>query len=279
MEPQKSILLWLLLAAMIGSFPGHAQEWVAGSHLKVRLISENVSLQPGKTNWVGFDFKIDPGWHIYWENPGDAGQPPHVSWALPKGVRAGAFQWPAPEKLPAPSLMDFGYTQEVLLAVPIHVPTNYKGKRLSLKADLQWLVCRDVCLPGEAKLRMDLAVSKSPAPKSLDAGSFRQTQDRLPLPQPAVWKTWGTLGKDSIRLFFRTGESPDQAYFFPMDPNQVDNLSAQKLDKEGDSYTLILKRSDQLSSPLPSIRGVLETMDGRGPPKAYSVEINLTQGG
>ncbi len=63
---------------------------------------------------VGLYFKLEPGWHIYWKNPGDAGEPPHIQWTLPKGITVGPMQFPAPKRLPLGPLMDFGYEDEVL---------------------------------------------------------------------------------------------------------------------------------------------------------------------
>jgi DsbC/DsbD-like thiol-disulfide interchange protein len=41
----------------------------------------------------------DDGWHIYWQNPGDSGEPPRIKWQLPSGVTATALEWPTPMRM------------------------------------------------------------------------------------------------------------------------------------------------------------------------------------
>src|SRR5262249_24294085 len=64
------------------------------SHARVELVAEESAPRAGKPIWIGLLFHLDPGWHIYWQNPGDSGKPPKVYWELPSGWRAGAIRWP-----------------------------------------------------------------------------------------------------------------------------------------------------------------------------------------
>ena len=103
---------------------------VRASHLTVELVTETTSIAPNHDFLAGLHFVLDPGWHIYWINAGDAGEPPRVDWQLPAGITAGDLQFPAPERLPLGPLMDFGYQHEVLLPIPmradasLHAGTN-----------------------------------------------------------------------------------------------------------------------------------------------------------
>ena len=78
-------------------------------HLRVELlVPGNTLYGDKKLNEAGLYFKLEPGWHIYWKNAGDSGEPPSIQWALPKGITATSMQFPAPERLPLGPLMDFG---------------------------------------------------------------------------------------------------------------------------------------------------------------------------
>ncbi|HEY8191111.1 MAG TPA: protein-disulfide reductase DsbD domain-containing protein, partial [Alphaproteobacteria bacterium] len=68
-------------------------------HAQLRLIPERSPVEGGETFFVAIEQTIDEGWHTYWTNPGDAGQPPTVRWTLPAGFEAGEIHWPAPEKI------------------------------------------------------------------------------------------------------------------------------------------------------------------------------------
>ena len=89
-------------------------------HVHVQLIAPDAQLHPGANN-AGLYFKLESGWHVYWKNPGDAGEPPHIKWTLPQGITAGAIHYPIPKRLPLGPLMDFGYEDEVLFPFQVNV--------------------------------------------------------------------------------------------------------------------------------------------------------------
>jgi DsbC/DsbD-like thiol-disulfide interchange protein len=96
----------------------------------VDLVSEVRSVAPGTTFWVGVRQRIDPGWHTYWVNAGDSGEPMTIDWQLPSGVSAGPVAWPHPHRIPVGPAMSFGYTDEVVLPVPGAIddrPTSRKS--------------------------------------------------------------------------------------------------------------------------------------------------------
>ena len=97
------------------------------AHLQVQLIIPDGQLYLGVQNGAGLYFKMEPGWHIYWKNPGDSGEPPHIHWTLPAGITASPMQFPAPERLPLGPLMDFGYENEVYFPIPLTVSSFSKS--------------------------------------------------------------------------------------------------------------------------------------------------------
>src|SRR5580704_12124701 len=108
-----------LLAAVV---PAHAVSNSADApHVHVQFVVPASALSPRKAADAGLYFKIDPGWHVYWKNAGDAGEPPHMKWTLPEGIAAGPLQFPAPKRLPLGPLMDFGYEDEVLFPFTLNV--------------------------------------------------------------------------------------------------------------------------------------------------------------
>ncbi len=89
--------------------------------MHVRLIVLPQTLNRGESADAGLYFKIDDGWHVYWKNAGDAGEPPQIHWTLPDGISAGELEFPAPMRLPYGPLMDFGYEDEVLFPFELNV--------------------------------------------------------------------------------------------------------------------------------------------------------------
>ena len=65
---------------------------------QVNLVSSAETVVPGQPLDVAFHFQLAEGWHIYWQNSGDSGQPPRVDWSLPSGFQAGGLRYPVPKR-------------------------------------------------------------------------------------------------------------------------------------------------------------------------------------
>src|ERR1700730_7570588 len=97
------------------------------AHLKVRLVSEASAVAPGRTFWIGLDFALDPGWHIYWVNAGDSGQPPRVTWTAPAGYDVGPLECPQPVRIvDSETIVDYGYKGHVLLMAPVGLSSTVR---------------------------------------------------------------------------------------------------------------------------------------------------------
>src|SRR5207302_4968024 len=115
---------------------------------------------PGEPFLVGVRLKMLPLWHTYWKYPGDAGIPTDIKWELPEGWRAGGIQWPIPLILKEPGdIQIYGYHDEVLLLQEITPPASLTESTIKLSADANWLVCEKICIPGSAKLQIELPVA------------------------------------------------------------------------------------------------------------------------
>src|SRR5437870_9737142 len=100
----------------------------------VELLSETGSVRPGETFWIALRQQITPGWHTYWGvNPGDAGEPTRIEWALPAGFTAGEISWPYPSRIPPGMGMATGTEAEVGLPTPVpgrrDVPPGWTSRR------------------------------------------------------------------------------------------------------------------------------------------------------
>src|SRR5258706_15968128 len=90
---------------------------VRTEHVEADLVAASDAVVPGQPLAVALRLKMIPGWHTYWRNPGDSGEPTRIEWKLPAGYAAGGILWPEPRRLPAGPLMNYGYEGEVLLPV------------------------------------------------------------------------------------------------------------------------------------------------------------------
>ena len=176
-----------IAAAAAPSTPTPVEGPVRAQHLTVELLPLEGSIQPGGQAQIGLHFTLDKGWHVYWVNAGDSGEPPSIKWTLPAGITAGPMQFPAPRRLPLGPLMDFGYEDEVLFPITLSADSTLKAPSTAqLSAHVNWLVCREVCIPGKADLAVPLQVVSAQGPA--DPGRqalFDRFRGRLPQPLPS----------------------------------------------------------------------------------------------
>jgi len=223
--------LLALFALLVFAVPASAQ-LDRQPKVHVSLISDRDSVRPGGTLTVAVQQDIRTGWHTYWSNPGDAGEPTVVKWTLPPGWTAGAIQWPYPQREPVGPLMDYGYEGKVWLLVNLHVPADAKPGEVHILALVQYLVCREICIPEDGTASLTLFVDPSaPPPDAVSAAQFAAARAKIPTASP--WPMRYALGQD-LRLYVKapalTGAAkPVDAQFFPSQSGEVNDPKPQTL--------------------------------------------------
>jgi DsbC/DsbD-like thiol-disulfide interchange protein len=261
----RNLITTFCLIGALAVAPALAQSSVTAAHVTVSLVSENASLPPGKSSWVGVRFQLEQGWHVYWINPGDSGEPPKVDWKFPAGFKAGELQFPAPHRLPLQTLMNFGYEDDVLYPLSIQVPAGATGSAV-LTANVRWMICKDTCIPGKGTLALTLPVAAKPPVPSAQQALFKETLPRIPRKLDPGWIDRATLSGSAItltlsRLMDPSG-GPKTAEFFPFDDLVIENAAPQTLSLKPRVFELRLKKSDQMSKPPARLRGVV-VVNGR----------------
>lgn len=149
------VLLTSMLAGAASAQPGPVQR----PHIEVELLSEVTHVRPGEPFRVGLRMLPDVHWHTYWKNPGDSGLATEMQWTLPEGASASDIHWPYPERVPLGHLVNYGYSGEHFLPVTITPGTDLRaGDRFPVSVAAEWLVCEEICIPGEAELSLTLPV-------------------------------------------------------------------------------------------------------------------------
>jgi DsbC/DsbD-like thiol-disulfide interchange protein len=247
----------------------------SAQHAKVELIAQQVAINSRQDLQLGAHFVLEKGWHIYWINPGDSGQPPSFTWHLPPGFSAGEIRWPRPERLqPSKELVDYGYSDDVLLPLTIQVPSAINNRALvELGAEAKWLVCREICIPEHAQLHLTLQVSSTSSVDQQHAQLFERTEKLLSRPLPSGWKASFIQAKDDLVLTVRAGKPITQAEFFPLNPGEIDNPAPQKVQPTPHGAKITMKKSDLLVKPISVLRGVLAIPGG----PAYRIEAPARQ--
>jgi suppressor for copper-sensitivity B len=131
-----------------------ATPWVKNDHSAVRLISPATGAGVGDSVHLGLQFRLKPGWKIYWRSPGDAGVPPTVDWTGSRNLKGVEISWPLPDQYTIFGLTTMVYGGEVVL--PLEVMLKTPGEALGLRAHVRYLVCEKICIPYDARLALDL---------------------------------------------------------------------------------------------------------------------------
>lgn len=260
--------LLLLICSSLGCLalapaPAAAQP-VQAQHLTVELVTESTTIAPDKDFLAGLHFVLDKGWHIYWINAGDAGEPPRVEWELPAGITAGELQFPAPQRLPLGPLMDFGYENQVLLPVPMRADSSlHPGSTALLRGHLHFLVCSKVCIPGKAEIlhRVSVAAQASPPDPAVEP-LFLTAERHLPRSLPAGTSVGVAQTRQSFVITLRTGRPIDSAEFYPFDPNLIANAAPQMVHPLRDGARIDVDKAAGLQQAPSQLHGLIKLPDG-----------------
>ena len=271
-----SLLPRILIAAMLWLAAGSVMAQpasMAGPQRTERIEAELVPMSawaaPGSTAVVAVKQTIKPGWHTYWRNPGDSGGATTLTWTTPQGVKAGEIVWPLPERQRLSGLMNYGYSGEVWLPVPVEIPATARaGTVLPLTVKALFFVCSaEMCVPDELTLRLDVPVREGAAPLDPRHGAAI-TRVLETAPRPAGIEARIVMENGALVLSAAgdplAGRDPGPSYFFPFEGGVVQHAAAQTGAWGPRGLTLRLEpggatRADGLTGP---VEGVLATAHG-----------------
>ena len=242
------VIGWCSPAVALESAP------VASARATASLVSDTDTVAPGRPFRVGLWLRLAPGWHTYWQNPGDAGLAPELELDLPSGATAGPIAWPVPQRIPEGALMTYSYTGDVLL--PVTVTPSADGAT-TVKAHANWLVCHDICVPEEGDFQLDLPAGA--AAPSAQAPLFAAFDRRVPPPSPwhAVVGRDGTLFVQGAEL---TPATVVDAWFIPDPQGAIRDSAAQPLTVRDGGFTLALQPGKAFR-PEDGLSGILSIRD------------------
>jgi len=201
---------------------GKSQTYQGKELVKAELLADTDAVVPGKPFTIGLRLRMAPGWHTYWKFSGDAGLPTEIRWNLPAGWRAGAIQWPIPLKTNDPGdIQTYGYQDEALLMQQITPPAKIGNSSVRLSADASWLVCEKICIPGNAKLYLDLPIASAGNPENQEL--FARWRRLLPQNLPEITSAnWSRAGSDlRFTLTAATLANYSTVAFFPLPPENT----------------------------------------------------------
>jgi DsbC/DsbD-like thiol-disulfide interchange protein len=168
-----------VVAAVAGGAAAHAQApgpdnqaspWVEVSNARVRMLAGPPLTKAANSHLAGVEIALGDGWKTYWRMPGDAGVPPNFDWSRSTNVASLRVLYPAPSRMSEPAAETVGYKHSVLF--PVEVVAKDPSRPVALVLALEFGVCREICIPAEAKFTVTLppsGTSSKPSPAMLAA--------------------------------------------------------------------------------------------------------------
>jgi DsbC/DsbD-like thiol-disulfide interchange protein len=254
------MMRWLVCASTVAILASINPVIAGEDHARPSIVTETDSFAPGRTTFIGIAFDIDDEWHIYWNGRNDTGFEPEITVALPSGYEAGQVLWPAPKRyISDGDILDHIYERTVLLMIPVRVPADAKpGEEVTIEASVDWLVCKDACIPGSAHLTHTIPIAAAGAEpqRSRAAVLFEATRLRLPKPLPrqnAPLTVSPPPSGGDRPAFTLTAAAAGRIAFYPTRNSAplVDPIA----DAAGDGKVLNLRLAD---SEAPRLQGIVE---------------------
>lgn len=242
------------------------------SHSVLKIDSEQLSMAPGGSTWLALTILPREGWHTYWQNPGDSGAQPILSWQLPEGASITPPLYPVPHRLPVGPLMNYGYDGRSALLVKLTTPPAQGNHPATLNAE--WLVCEIECVPQFATLDIEIKVDDA----RRDPGVVNLFSDaRAALPEPSFWDA-DLLVQETrslLQVYMSAEETADivDAYFFAEGEGLTDYAAKQEWQLNDNGLVLTLLRHPGMPE-VTSSKGVL-TLNKATKNLSYSIDSQL----
>ncbi len=247
-----------LVLAVVCPRAAQSQKFEGRDLVTAQLVAETATVVPGEPFTAGLLLKMVPGWHTYWQFPGDAGIPTEIKWQLPDGWKAGPIQWPIPLKLDEPgNIQIYGYHDDVLLMVELTPPPKIDASTAHLAATADWLVCEKICIPGSGEVQLDLPVGAQATAANQEL--FTKFRDRLPRALPAEARSavqWTREAKEfRLTITDKSLAQSGAVDFFPLPESSAVVLGHPKRETAPDGSIVF-------SIPIESADPGLESLDG-----------------
>ena len=221
----------LLLLAVLSS-ASLAQNAGGEGKARVELLLPGKSVKPGDKIEIGVKMTMKPGWHIYWKNPGDSGQPPKFSFNTPGGGAGGMLRgsawtvgdvaFPTPVRWEADGgIVGYGYAGTVVFPATLTVPASTTpGQGADLSVTVDYLVCKDVCIPesGSATVNLEVGLDAGEATAADKAAKKEIEQAKKRLPADATSPPKVTRAGDAYTVQTGIPATAKNVAFFPDAP-------------------------------------------------------------
>ncbi|GAB5534200.1 MAG: thioredoxin family protein [Rubricoccaceae bacterium] len=224
------------------------------------LVADQDAVEPGTAFDVALRIEIEPKWHVYWKNPGDAGLQVRVEWDNAEAITVGPLQNPYPTRIDIAGLTSYAFENEANLLARVAVPEDFAGDELVLSGQAMWLICADICLTAEQPVSLTLPIGTPSTTGQLDVA-----RSLLPV-QAEGWRASASPADSSVVLHLTPPQgwdgSLEGAQFFPAEEGVLDHAAPQTFEYRPRIWSVELAPSPVSGGSIDRIQGVLVAAEG-----------------
>jgi DsbC/DsbD-like thiol-disulfide interchange protein/cytochrome c biogenesis protein CcdA len=264
-----------LVAVLFAALAPPAEAQLLGPRrVETSLHASRAAISPGETFTVVLRQRIADHWHTYWRNPGAAGEPADITWTLPRGFEAGPIQWPAPEAIISASLVNYGYSNEVMLPIEMRAAASARpGETAQFTADVYLVVCsEDTCIPEESTVSLALPIAVQGRDHPEWGPRIAEALANLPRRDEAVTAHITAGASPILSVAMPRVRDP---YFFAFNRDAVDYVEDQIASSGAEGFSITLPPGVEPPGQDP-LEGLLTFTDSSGVRRA--VEISAAPG-
>ncbi|MCI5060905.1 MAG: thioredoxin family protein [Alphaproteobacteria bacterium] len=267
------LLLLITLAIILYSLQAHAftgpgNQDEPEKYVQTHLVADKVNIHAGDIIRLGVHKSIYPGWHTYWLNPGDSGTAAQVEWSAPEGFKISQIEWPTPQKIPYGPLVNYGHEGEVTLLQNLTAPSDYDGAPFTLSANINLLVCHEICIPETHQASITFNDAGSTA-----SPDIIRTAEKV-LPVTKGWPATYIEKNGELHIHVQVEdmsflETAQNIALLPEEWGLIDNLADVQASPLNTGFQLRQKRGERPLSDVQNAAFVLSYQDQNGQAHAF----------
>lgn len=245
-------------------------------YVKIELIADKTTVKGGDTVTIGIKQDIYSQWHTYWINAGDSGTPLEIDWKTPEGFEFGAIQHPIPKIINYGPLTNYGHEGETTLLQTLTLPETLPAGAIELSADINLLVCHDICIPENHKAKLTLN-----GDQKADSKTINKAQMALPNTltlEGNISEKNGDLIVQIITEDTSAFTNTDSINLLPIEWGIIDNTATTKAEITNDGLQLTHKRGDRSLSEISDFPFVVAYNDPVGNRQGIELSLSTTEG-
>ena len=153
-------------------------DWSSGNESQVRLISPITKTNNATSFFLGLEYKLQEGWKTYWKSPGDGGFPQQIKWENSSNIKSIEILWPSPQEFEILGTQSLGYSNNIIFPLKIEIINPLES--IDAVLDINYLVCKEICIPGNAFLKLTIPAGKGGLTKH--SYNLEKSLSKLPIP-------------------------------------------------------------------------------------------------